>query len=84
MAFKSYARGFYSSTKDLDMFIQCFNVWEGMGDFFFLFFSGVVTDGPQNTQVQIKMPSITNRDQKSATYQFLKAKHDVLTFLGLM
>ena len=64
------------------MFFQYFNVWEGMGSFFFL--SGVVTDGPQNTQVQIKMPSITNRDQKSATYQFLKAKHDVLTFLGLM
>ena len=64
------------------MTIKFFNVWEGMGSSFFFF--GVVTDGPQNTQVQIKMPSITNRDQKSATYQFLKAKHDVLTFLGLM
>ena len=58
-----------------------FNVWEGMGR---IFFWGVVTDVPQNTQVQIKMPSITNRDQKSATYQFIKAKQDVLTFLGLM
>ena len=85
LAFKLYAPRvilYYQRPRHvtINFFFQCLG---GDGQDL-IFFFWVVTDGPQNTQVQIKMPSITNRDQKSATYQFLKAKHDVLTFLGLM